>query len=405
MATTLIFVLCCYIAIVVAMGYAKEPDEGRVMRGQALAKEGQVTRLDDVKCQVGSQSGHGFYTVAKRDSVWDCSCPDHIYREIKCKHIWAVEFSLKLRAHVRENVVLQPLSVSACIFCHSTDIIKSGLRHNKSGDIQRFRCLACRRYFTVNIGFERMKHNPQGITTAMQLYFSGESLRNTARSLRLMGVQVSYQTVWNWIQKYTGLMEKYLDKITPQVSDIWRADELYVKIKGNMKYVFAMMDDETRFWIAQEVADTKDTHDARHLFQTAKDRAGKRPSVLITDGLKSYHEAYLKEYRTLTMETRTQHIRQITLTGHHNNNKMERLNGEIRDRERVMRSLKIPDSPILNGMQIYHNYVRPHEGLDGHTPSEMAGIEVQGENRWMTLIQNSASHLPKVDKHRKQTKT
>jgi hypothetical protein len=31
-----------------------------------------------------------------------------------------------------------------------------------------------------------------------------------------------------------------------------------------MKYVFAMMDDETRFWIAQEVADTKDKHDARH---------------------------------------------------------------------------------------------------------------------------------------------
>ena len=56
-----------------------------------------------------------------------------------------------------------------------------------------------------------------------------------------------------------------LDEITPQVPDTWRADELYVKIKGNMKYVFAMMDDETRFWIAHEVADTKDTHDARHL--------------------------------------------------------------------------------------------------------------------------------------------
>ena len=72
-------------------------------------------------------------------------------------------------------------------------------------------------------------------------------------------------------------MEKYLDKITPHVSDTWRADELYVKIKGNMKYVFAMMDDETRFWIAQEVADTKDTHDARHLFQMAKERTGKKP--------------------------------------------------------------------------------------------------------------------------------
>jgi hypothetical protein len=84
---------------------------------------------------------------------------------------------------------------------------------------------------------------------------------------------------------------------------------------------------------------------------------------------------------------------------------MERLNGEIRDRERVMRSLKTEDSPILNGMQIFHNYVRPHEGLDGRTPSEMAGIEVQGENRWMTLIQNSASQQPKVDKRKEQTKT
>jgi putative transposase len=389
------------------MGFPKEPDEGRVMRGQEIAKvEGQIKRLDDSTYQVNSQSAHGLYTVVNGGSHgWRCSCPDHIYREIKCKHIWAVEFSLKIRAHVRENVVLQPVSVDTCLYCRSSEIIKSGLRHNKSGAIQRFRCLTCGHYFTVNIGFERMKHNPQGITTAMQLYFSGESLRNTARSLRLMGVQVSYQTVWNWIQKYTALMEKYLDKITPQVSNTWRADELWVKIKGNMKYVFAMMDDETRFWIAQEVADTKDTHDARHLFQMAKDRAGKKPSILITDGLRSYRDAWMKEYQTKKQIDSTVHIRQITLAGKHNNNKMERLNGEIRDRERVMRSLKTEDSPILNGMQIFHNYVRPHEGLDGHTPSEMAGIEVQGENRWMTLIQNSARQQPKVDSHRKRTTT
>jgi transposase-like protein len=373
------------------MRFQKEIDEGRVTRGQEIAKhEGQVKRLDAERYEVSSQSGHGLYVVAKRDGIWDCSCPDHIYRDVKCKHIWAVEFSLKLRAHVRENVIIQPLSVDACTFCRSTEIVKDGLRHNKSGDIQIFNCKACGRYFTVNIGFERMKHNPQGITTAMQLYFSGESLRNTARSLRLMGVQVSYQTVWNWIQKYTGLMEKYLDKITPNVSDTWRADELYVKIKGNMKYVFAMMDDETRFWIAQEVADTKDTHDARHLFQVAKERTGRRPGVLITDGLRSYHDAWLKEYRTNRNIDSTVHIRQITLTGKHNNNKMERLNGEVRDREKVMRSLKKEDSPILNGMQIFHNYVRPHEALDGKTPADACGIEVQGKNRWLTLIQNAS---------------
>ena len=69
----------------------------------------------------------------------------------------------------------------------------------------------------------------------MQLYFSGESLRNVSRSLRLIGVQVSHQTVYKWIEKYTALMEKYLDKITPNVSDTWRADELFLKVKGNMK--------------------------------------------------------------------------------------------------------------------------------------------------------------------------
>jgi transposase-like protein len=385
------------------MRFVKEVDEGRVMRGQEIAKHsGQITRLDDERYEVSSQSGHGLYVVAKRDGVWDCSCPDHIYRDVKCKHIWAVEFSLKLRAHVRENVVIHPLTVNACIFCQSAGIVKDGLRHNKSGDIQIFNCKVCGRYFTVNIGFEHMKHNPQGITTAMQLYFSGESLRNTARSLRLMGVQVSYQTVWNWIQKYIGLMEKYLDKITPNVSDTWRADELYVKVKGDMKYVFAMMDDETRFWIAQEVADTKDTHDARHLFQMAKERTGKRPDVLITDGLRSYHDAWLKEFRTNRNTDSTVHIRQITLTGKHNNNKMERLNGEVRDREKVMRSLKRTDTPILNGLQVFHNYIRPHEGLHGHTPSELAGIQVEGENKWLTLIQNAAPHPTKVDNRAKR---
>lgn len=42
-------------------------------------------------------------------------------------------------------------------------------------------------------------------------------------------------------------MNEYLEKIKPNVSDTWRADELYVKIHGNMKYLFALLDDETRF--------------------------------------------------------------------------------------------------------------------------------------------------------------
>jgi len=69
---------------------------------------------------------------------------------------------------------------------------------------------------------------------------------------------------------------------------------------------------------------------------------------------------------------------------------MERLNGEIRDREKVMRGMKKPDTPIISGYQIYHNYLRPHEALEGKTPAQACGIEIEGQDRWMTLIQNAA---------------
>jgi len=90
------------------------------------------------------------------------------------------------------------------------------------------------------------------------------------------------------------------------------------------------------------------------------------------------------------LETRTEHIRDIRFDGEVHNNKMERMNGELRDREKVMRTLETTDTPILKGMQIYHNYVRPHTALDGKTPAEVAGIKVEGENKWLTLIQNAS---------------
>lgn len=80
----------------------------------------------------------------------------------------------------------------------------------------------------------------------------------------------------------------------------------------------------------------------------------------------------------------------IHLDGDHNNNKMERLNGEIRDREKVMRGVKKMDTPILTGYQLFYNYFREHEGLAGKTPAELAGIKIEGSNKWITVIQNAS---------------
>jgi transposase-like protein/predicted nucleic acid-binding Zn finger protein len=372
----------------------------REEKGRLLAEQpNSIMKQGERFFKVASQSGHGMYDVTRKENGgWLCTCPDFRYRSVyaggqlqRCKHIIACQIRYEMREKVRENII-KPVEVTACLFCHSDKNLKKfGVRHNKYGDIQRFLCATCNRTFSVNLGFERMKHNPQGITMAMQLYFSGESLRNTARSLQLIGVEVSYRTVLNWINKYTSLMEKYLDKITPNVSDTWRADELFLKVRGNMKYLYALMDDQTRFWIAQEVADTKYTADLRPLFQLGKKVAGKQPKTLITDGAPNFHEAYEQEWRTNKVANRTEHIREIAFNGERHNNKMERMNGELRQREKVMRTLERPDTAILSGMQIYHNYVRPHEALNGQTPSEAAGIKVEGDNKWVTLIQN-ASH-------------
>ena len=356
------------------------------MRGRAIFESSnQIKRLGSQFYRVKAQNGNGDYEVIKTESGWMCSCPDHTFRRVRCKHIWAVEFSLAIREEVKPRVTIQGLDLQSCRFCGSENIVKRGVRKNKYGNLQRYICKDCGKKFSFNIGFEKMRATPQVITSAMQLYFTGTSFRNVSKFLRLQGIKVSHVSVYKWVEKYVGLMENYLEGIKPNVGDTWRADELWVKIRGDMKYLFALMDDETRFWIAQEVANSKFKHDSRILFKMGKDVTGKNPKKMITDGLPAYREACEKEYPL------AEHIRHIKLKGDLNNNKMERLNGEIRDREKVMRGLKIPDTPILKGYQLFHNYIREHEGLKGKTPAEACGIEIEGENKWLTLIQNAST--------------
>lgn len=372
--------------------YLLTQDNNRQDKGKeiALNPNQQILRINDYTYHVKSQTTKREYDVISTESGWICTCPDHTFRKICCKHIHAVEFSIRLREQVRKerSVTIQQVNVKACPDCMSENFVRHGIRHNKLGDIQRYYCNDCKKWFSFNLGFEKMHATPQAITSAMQLYFTGESLRSVQKFLRLQGIKVSHMTVYNWISKYTNLMEKYLEKITPQVGDTWRADEVWVKVKGDKKYLFALMDDETRFWIAKEVSDKKEGHDASGLFREAKQVTKTSPKLMITDGLPSYDEAFRKEFWT-QKNPRSVHIKHIRMSGDMNNNKMERLNGEFRDREKVVRGLKKDDSPLINGYQIFHNYIRPHMGLDGKTPSEACGIKIEGVNKWLTLIQNA----------------
>ncbi len=237
-----------------------------------------------------------------------------------------------------------------------------------------------------------MHASPQVITSAMQLYFTGESIRGVQKFLKLQGVNMSHISIYNWVKKYTKLMDNYLSTITPQVGEKWHADEVWLKVKGDRKYLFAMMDNETRFWIAQEVADSKFKHDAQSLLKMGKDVTKKTPSVFVTDGLPAYNDAFKKEFAPKNfLHKPSKHIKEVHFKNQvANNNIQERLNGEFRDREKVFRGLKKDDSPAIDGIKLYHNYIRPHMSLDGDTPALRAGIDIKGDNKWKTIIQNAS---------------
>ena len=72
---------------------------------------------------------------------------------------------------------------------------------------------------------------------------------------------------------------------------------------------------------------------------------------------------------------------------HATNNRIERLNGTQRERFKVQRGWKSMESAMPEGNRIFYNFLRPNMALQGQTPAEAAGIDLNLEgNRWMQLI-------------------
>ncbi len=369
----------------------------RITRGaQIVSKSNQITRIDDLTYTVRSQSSDKVYEVLSTEHGWICSCPDHMYRGVICKHIHAVEISRRIRKAVQQEVpkiIIKQVDLTKCKFCESTNVVKCGIRKFKKGPVQQFKCIDCLKRFTHNVGFTRKRATPEQITQAVDLLFSGLSSRKVARSLEMTGLKTTHVTIQNWGKQYGELMETFVDKIKPQVGEQWRTDELYLKIKGNRKYLFAMLDSETRFWIAKMVAEHKGNDDVAPMFKQAKKVTGKVPTTLISDKAANFHHAWKQQYKAKNfLHKETEHIHDVAFDGIHHNNQMESFNGAtLRHREKVCRGLKKDDSSIISGLRLYHNFVRPHLGLPNQiTPAEAAGITVEGDNKWLTMIQAAA---------------
>ena len=280
---------------------------------------------------------------------------------------------------------------SKCLVCGSKHIQKWGFRYRKNGvRIQRYKCMTCRHRWETNQNpaFASMRVNPKAIMVALDLYFKGISLRKIQDHLgQFEQTHVSFVAVYKWIQKYVALMEQYAKLLRPQLSGVWHADEMKVNVHGQWQWLWNIMDSDTRYILASHVAQGRGAAEAQETFQIAKRNSNPEgePTFLITDGLASYQSAASREFRN------TVHIAKVGIQGEVNNNRIERLHGTMRERNKVMRAIKKPDSPFIEGQRLYYNHIRPHQGLNGKTPAQAAGLELDlGVNKWKALIQNAS---------------
>ena len=89
--------------------------DARQERGRMIAEACKLKRMGN-EWFVPSQSGSGKYVVCVDPESPRCSCPDWELREMKCKHIYAVEYTVKRQENADgTTTVTETLTVSATV--------------------------------------------------------------------------------------------------------------------------------------------------------------------------------------------------------------------------------------------------------------------------------------------------
>lgn len=376
----------------------KQDSDTRMKRGMAIfqSQDKTIRENEDGSFAIPSQtSANTVYEVRLLESIWVCTCPDFEFREVEaCKHIHAVKFWIATNTYLQEKPKPKVLADDAitCRRCGSIRVIHYG---KSAAGKQTFYCKDCKYRFIENTLLKKVKFTPELISLTLDLYFSGLSLRKIARNINdHFDIDVDFTTIYNWIKRYIQIISEYVNSLTPQLSDTWHADELFVKMHGgktykgksNLAFLWNVMDRKTRFLLASKVSEARDINGAIAVFKEAiKNANGQNPKEIHTDAWKAYREGIAQ-----TFGLETDHIPKCGINKPHaDNNRVERLNGTIRERTKVVRAWKKHSTPLAEGQRIQYNFVKPHMALGGETPAKKAGINVEEKNKWMYLLQNA----------------
>jgi transposase-like protein len=358
-----------------------------MMRGLEMLQNGAtITELENGAFAVPSQTGNKSYEVRILGERFVCTCPDFEYRQIEaCKHIHLVKFTLSVRFMKDEPKpkVFAPDAIP-CTRCGSIRVIRYGVAGVQNVK-QIYYCKDCRKKFREPSLLNKVKFSPELITLALDLYFSGLSLRKIVRTVNdHFNVKIGATTIFNWIKRYIPMIAEYVNTLAPQLSKQWHADELFVKVRGgthkSLGYgmVWNVMDRETRFLIVSKLTKDRAAVDTVAAFEdAAKIAHGIKPETVFTDSLRHYNIAVKTTFPD------AKRIQNCGISKRENNNRIERMNGTLRERVKVQRGWKTPKSVLAEGNRLQYNFVKPHMALEGKTPANAAGIEVKG---WKALL-------------------
>src|SRR3979411_1426889 len=181
----------------------------------------------------------------------------------------------------------------------------------------------------IKISYSGYRFPPEITQPASWVYIRFTlSVRDVEDSLAERGIMVSYETVRRWVNHFGPMVAADLRKRRPKPHTTWHLDEVYLKIDGQMVYLWRAVDAEGE--VLDVLVQSKRTkHAALQLLRKLLKKYAFVPERLVTDDLRSYSAAV----HVLGIERR--HER-----GRWRNNRAENSHQPTRRRERKMQGFK-----------------------------------------------------------------
>ncbi|MGK3111392.1 IS6 family transposase, partial [Streptomyces mordarskii] len=117
------------------------------------------------------------------------------------------------------------------------------------------------------------------------------SFREVEELMLERGVIVSYETVRRWCPKFGQAYADGLRRRRPRPGDKWHLDEVFIKINGELKYLWRAVDADGAVLdiLAQN---RRDTTAARRFSRKLLKKTCSVPRTVVTDKLRSYSAAH-----------------------------------------------------------------------------------------------------------------